>query len=160
MRKGAIVVSLRVSCVINICIYSGYTAHAVIDAVVKSARGIGVEGRKKKKKRLAAEAAAKGGAPVPTGPAAQTPAKTLKPNKTDTSGGPPAGVAIEGGNNADDDEGDEDWLVGEVSSSLKHTGLLDCSLELVLPLIDNELFGEEMTPSIFSFSWDKSTLFC
>ena len=103
--------------------------------MVKSARGIGIEGRKKRKKRLAAEAAAKVGLEAVT--SVQPPGKSQSQSKTGIKNG-----AASVGNDVDKEEEEVgDWLAREASSR-QPTGLLDSSLELVLPLIDNELFGE------------------
>ena len=132
----------------HVLLPSGYTAHAVIDAVVKAARGIGKEG-KKRRKQLAAAAAA--GEDASQRGVPQPPALEESKKKKQQAGGGGGGdanttlgrsvAASDSGAAADAVAEDGEGWVGE-AEGLEAVGLLDDSLELVLPLIDNELFGE------------------
>ena len=116
--------------------------------MVKAARGIAKEGRKNNKKHKVdkQQASAMGVAVAAAGGAGSQP-EQVKKQKGDSASDPVApaatilsisGEATEERGAAPED-GEEVWAEPGEGDTI---GLLDDSLELVLPLIDNELFGE------------------
>ena len=101
----------------------GYTMHAVLDSVVKT----GIKAR-----RATKEAALKAAAAAAAGVAADVTIKGPKVKKPD-AGSP---VAIQGA------EGEEEEEEGAEDASGEVAGVLDDSVELVLPMIEAELFGD------------------
>ncbi len=121
----------------------GYSAHAVLSAAVKAARGdagLTASGTKKRRKKGSKAEAKKG---VEDGKEAAT--KKRKGADGGRAGSAAAVAAASGGvgeSSAEEEGGKEDEEDWGSSEGSQPSGILDDSLELVLPLIDNELFGE------------------